>query len=60
MDRNKRTKLINALKMGVPLRRISRELGIPLSTLSMWCNGRDKELNIAFNYYKNIVNNLFS
>jgi len=51
--------IIKALKHGVPLRRISRELKVPLSTLSTWCNGRDKEIAEAYNEYKISVNNLF-
>lgn len=50
--------IIKALRNGVPLRRISRELGVPASTLS-YIFRRDKEYQMALNYYKTFVDNLF-
>lgn len=52
-------KIIEALKNGVPLRRISRELKIPASTLCLWFK-RDKEYKQALEYHKTLVDNLFS
>lgn len=51
--------IIKALKNGVPLRRISRELKIPASTLSLWFR-KDKEYQMALEYHKTLVDNLFS
>lgn len=50
--------IIKALKNGVPLRRISRELKIPASTLSLWFR-KDKEYKMALEYHKMLVDNLF-
>ena len=52
-------KIINAIKGGATLRRISREYKIPIATLSTWCNGRDKEITEAYIEFKISVNNLF-
>jgi hypothetical protein len=51
--------IIKALRNGVPLRRISRELGIPASTLS-YIFRRDKEYQMALDYHKTLVDNIFS
>ena len=51
--------IIKALRNGVSLRRISRELKIPATTLSLWFR-KDKEYKQALEHYKTFVDNLFS
>jgi hypothetical protein len=51
--------IIKALRNGVPLRRISRELKIPASTLC-YLFKRDKEYQMALDYHKTLVDNIFS
>lgn len=57
MDKHKK-KIIEALKHGVPMRRISRELKIPIATISVWCK-KDKELAQALTEYQISVQNIF-
>ncbi len=52
-------KIIEALKSGVSLRRISREFNIPASTLSKYFR-KDEDYKQALELYKSFVNNLFS
>lgn len=52
-------KIIEALKSGVSLRRISREFNIPASTLSKYFR-KDDDYKMALEYHKTLVDNLFS
>lgn len=58
MKEETRLTIIKALKKGVSLRKISRETGVPVTTISDWTR-RDKEMQQALTYYKNIVDNIF-
>lgn len=51
--------IIKALKKGVPIRRISKETGVPERTL--WGRiEKNKEYKMAYEHYKTFVDNLFS
>lgn len=57
MDKHKQ-KIIEALRHGVTMRRISRELGVPIATISVWCK-KDKDLGRALTEYEISVRNIF-
>lgn len=51
--------IIKALKTGVPVTRIAKELGIPLRTL-WWKIENDEDLQEAKQHHLNYIDNLFS
>ena len=48
-----------ALRMGVPIRRIAKEVGVHERTLWRWLDTNPKYRQ-AYEYYKTLIDNLFS
>jgi len=56
---NKKKLIIKALKNGVAIRRLAKEIGVNERSIYRWIKA-DADLQMALNYHKSLIDNLFN